>query len=61
MPLDFEFTEEQKMFREAVREWCSKNLTLEKVREIDNKGRIPREVIKGLADLGLLVMTARED
>ncbi len=61
MPLDFEFTEEQKMFREAVREWCSKNLTLEKVREIDNTCRIPREVIKGLADLGLLVMTARED
>jgi len=61
MPLDFTFTEEQEMFRQAIKEWCSKNLTLEKVREIDEEARIPREIIKGLADLGLLVMTARED
>ena len=61
MPLDFTFTEEQEMFRRAVREWCEKNLTLEKVRKIDTKGEIPREIIKGLADLGLLLMTARED
>ena len=59
--MDFTFTEEQEMFRRALREWCAKNLTLEKVREIDTKARIPKEIIKGLADLGVLVMTARED
>lgn len=59
--VDFSFTEEQELFRRAVREWCEKNLTLEKVREIDNKQKIPREIIKWLAYLGLLVMTAPEE
>ncbi len=61
MPLDFEFTEEQVLFRNMLREWTSKNLTLEKVREIDEKQEIPMDIIKGLADLGLLVMTAPEE
>lgn len=61
MPLDFEFTEEQVLFRNMLREWTSKNLTLEKVREIDEKQEIPMDIIRGLADLGLLVMTAPEE
>ncbi|MEM1536417.1 MAG: acyl-CoA dehydrogenase family protein, partial [Candidatus Bathyarchaeia archaeon] len=59
--VNFAFTEEQELFRKAVREWCSKELTLEKVREMDNKGEIPREIIKELADLGLLLMTVPEE
>lgn len=59
--IDFSFTEEQELFRKAIREWCEKNLTLEKVREFDTKQEIPKEIIKQMADLGLLVMTAPEE
>ncbi|MEM3458108.1 MAG: acyl-CoA dehydrogenase family protein [Candidatus Bathyarchaeia archaeon] len=59
--VDFAFTEEQELFRKAVREWCEKELSLEKVREMDNKGEIPRELVKGLGDLGLLLMTIPEE
>ena len=59
--VDFSFTEEQELFRSSLREWCEKELPLEKVREMDNKGEIPREMIKSMADLGLLIMTAPEE
>lgn len=59
--VDFSFTEEQQLFRDAIREWCRKELPIEKIREMDNKGEIPREIIKGMADLGLLIMTAPEE
>ena len=59
--VDFSFTEEQELFRNALREWCEKELPLERIREMDNKGEIPREIIKGMADLGLLIMTAPEE
>ncbi|MDI6691031.1 MAG: acyl-CoA dehydrogenase family protein [Candidatus Bathyarchaeota archaeon] len=59
--VDFSFTEEQELFRKALREWCEKNLPLEKIREFDRKGEIPHEVIEQMADLGLLVMTAPQE
>jgi len=59
--VDFSFTEEQILFREAVREWLSKNLTLEQVRENDTKHEIPRSFMKGLGDLGLLLLTLPEE
>jgi acyl-CoA dehydrogenase len=59
--IDFSFTEEQDLFREAVREWLSKNLTLEQVRENDTKHEIPRSFIKGMGDLGLLLLTLPEE
>ncbi|MDH5783082.1 MAG: acyl-CoA/acyl-ACP dehydrogenase [Candidatus Bathyarchaeota archaeon] len=59
--VDFSFTEEQELFRKVLREWCQKNLPLEKVREIDTKQWIPDEIIKGMADLGLWLMTAPEE
>ncbi len=59
--VNFCFTEEQELLRKAVREWCKKELTLEKIREMDSKGEIPREIIKGLGDLGLLLMTIPEE
>ena len=57
---DFSFTEEQELFRKTVREFCEKNLT-PKAREIDEKREIPNEVIKGMANLGLLTMTVSPD
>ncbi|MHA1581676.1 MAG: acyl-CoA dehydrogenase family protein [Candidatus Baldrarchaeia archaeon] len=59
--MDFSFTEEQELFRQAVREWCEKNLSLEKVREMDEKEEMSMDVIKGMADLGLLLMTVPEE
>jgi acyl-CoA dehydrogenase len=59
--IDFSFTEEQELFREAIREWLAKNLPLERVRENDEKHELPRDVIKGIGDLGLLCMTLPEE
>jgi acyl-CoA dehydrogenase len=59
--MDFSFTEEQELFRKAIREWCEKNLPLEKIREMDSKGEIPREILKSMGDMGLLLMTAPQE
>jgi len=59
--LDFSFTEEQDLFREAIKEWLAKNLPMEKVRENDTNHEIPKDIIKGLGDLGLLCMTLPEE
>ncbi len=59
--VDFSFTEEQELFREAVREWLSKNLTLEQVRENDTKHELPKKLINGMGDLGLLLLTLPEE
>jgi acyl-CoA dehydrogenase len=59
--IDFSFTEEQDLFREVIREWLAKNMSLEQVRENDEKHEIPKDIIKGLGDLGLLCMTLPEE
>ena len=59
--VNFDFNEEQKLFQKSLREWCRKELPLEKVREIDSKEEIPMEIIKGLADMGLLLMTVPQE
>jgi acyl-CoA dehydrogenase len=59
--VDFAFTEEQELFRNVLREWCLKNLPLEKIREMDSKGEISREILKSMADMGLFIMTAPQE
>lgn len=59
--VDFSFTEEQEIIRNTLREWCNKNLPLEKIREWDTKGEIPQSIVKDMANLGLLIMTAPEE
>ncbi|MBC8223096.1 acyl-CoA dehydrogenase family protein, partial [Candidatus Bathyarchaeota archaeon] len=59
--LDFSFTEEQDLFREAIKEWLAKNLPMERVRENDTNHELPKDIIKGLGDLGLLCMTLPEE
>lgn len=59
--IDFSFTEEQELFRDAIREWLGKNLTLEQVRENDTNHEIPMDFIKGMGDLGLLLLTLPEE
>jgi acyl-CoA dehydrogenase len=59
--VDFAFTEEQELFRNALKEWCQKNLPLEKIREMDTKGEISQEILKSMSDMGLLIMTAPQE
>ena len=59
--VDFSFTEEQEIIRNTLRDWCNKNLPLAKIREWDTKGAIPQSVVKDMANLGLLIMTAPEE
>jgi len=59
--VEFGFTEEQELFRNAIREWCQKNIPLEKIREMDSKGEIPSEVLKSMGEMGLLIMTSPQE
>jgi len=59
--VDFGFTEEQELFRKAVHEWCDKNLPLEKIREMDSKGEIPKDLLQSMGELGLLIMTSPQE
>jgi len=51
--MDFEWNEEQRLWRQAVRDFAQKEIA-PRVREIDTQERIPPEIIKGMAGLGLL-------
>lgn len=55
--MDFSWTEEQKIFRRTVREFAQKKIK-PKIREIDTNKKIPADIIKGMAQLGLLAPTA---
>jgi len=57
--MNFDWTHEQEMWRAAVRDFAQGKIA-PRVREIDTSGRIPREIIKGMADLGLLGITTSE-
>jgi len=57
---DFSFTEEQELFRKTLRDFCEKKLA-PKAKEIDEKREIPNDIIKGMANLGLLAMTVSPD
>jgi acyl-CoA dehydrogenase len=59
--IDFSFTEEQDLFRMAVREWADKSLNLEQVRKNDENEEIPKNIIKEMGDLGLLCLTLPEE
>ncbi|UCB58485.1 MAG: acyl-CoA/acyl-ACP dehydrogenase [Thermoplasmatales archaeon] len=58
--MDFSWTDEQEIWRKTVRDFAQKNIT-PRVREIDTNKKIPDEIIKGMAKLGLLAPTASQD
>lgn len=51
--MDFGFTPEQEILRKAMREFAEKEL-VPKAQQLDESGEFPREVIKKIADLGLI-------
>ena len=59
--VDFEFTEEQELFRKAIKEWAEKHLPIEKVREMDTKGEIPQSLLRSMGEMGLNIMTAPQE
>jgi acyl-CoA dehydrogenase len=58
--MEFGWTEEQQMWRRAVREFAQKKIA-PRSREIDSSGQIPPELIKGMAEMGLLAPTVAEE
>ncbi len=55
--MDFEYTEEQNLFRKMARDFCQRYV-IPIAREIDREDRFPKELIKELVPLGLLGITA---
>ena len=53
--LNFQFTEEQENRKKSVREFCQKHVTPH-IRSMEEEGKIPEDVVKGLAEQGLLGM-----
>jgi acyl-CoA dehydrogenase len=58
--MEFGWTQEQAMWRRSVRDFAQAEIA-PRVREIDSSGKIPRDIVKGMADLGLLALTASEE
>ncbi len=58
--MDFGWTQEQEMWRASVRHFAQ-SVIKPIVRRMDEEGRILPEVIKGMADLGLLCCTVSEE
>ncbi len=58
--MDFGWNEEQRLWRQTVRDFAQSEIA-PRVREIDTQERIPPEIIKGMADLGLLAPVCSEE
>jgi acyl-CoA dehydrogenase len=58
--MDFTFTKEQEMWRASVRDFAQ-TVIKPIVRQMDEEKRIPDQVIRGMADLGLLACPASMD
>lgn len=55
-------TEEQKLFKESILDWAERNLTLDRVIKMNREGHpFPEDIIKGLADLGVIMGTVPEE
>lgn len=58
--MEFGFNAEQQMWRKAVRDLAQREIK-PRVREYDTSGQIPDEIIKGMAQMGLLALTVPEE
>jgi len=58
--MDFSWTEEQEIWRKTVKDFAQKKIKPH-VREIDTDKKIPDEIIKGMANLGLLAPTVSKE
>ncbi len=51
--MDFSFSQEQEILRKCVRKFAEKELA-PKASEMDDRGKFPRDMVRKMADLGLL-------
>lgn len=58
--MDFEFTEDEKRFRESVREFCKRYIEPKWI-EIDESGRIPVDLIRRMGEQGLFNIPVSEE
>ncbi|MCI0497729.1 MAG: acyl-CoA/acyl-ACP dehydrogenase [Thermoplasmata archaeon] len=58
---DWFFTEEQRMFRESLREYLQNHITPEKVVEMEEKREIPRSIHDAMADFELFCPLVSEE
>ncbi len=58
--MDFGWTEEQRLWRRAVRDFAQSEIA-PRVREMDTSERIPPDIVKGMADMGLLAPLVGEE
>ncbi|MCK4451874.1 MAG: acyl-CoA dehydrogenase family protein, partial [Anaerolineae bacterium] len=58
--MDFGWTEEQRLWRRAVRDFAQSEIA-PRVREIDTTEHIPDDIIKGMAEMGLLAPLVGEE
>ena len=57
--MDFGWTKEQQMWRNAVHDFAQKKIA-PRAREIDDTNHIPEDIIKGMAEMGLWAPTVSE-
>lgn len=58
--MDFSWTDEQRLWRRAVRNFAQNEIA-PRVREIDEEEHIPNEIVAGMAEMGLLAPTVGEE
>ena len=58
--MEFELNREEKMIQKAIRDFVTKELKYEVVRELDEKGSFPDKLMNSLAELGFLGLTIPE-
>lgn len=58
--MDFSWTEEQEIWRGVVRDFVQKKIKSQ-VREVDSNKKIPKDIIKDMEHLGLLIPTASKE
>jgi len=58
--VDYNFTEEQELFRESLKEFCAKEIA-PRSEGLEGKHEMPEEVVKALADFELLGMPVDPD
>jgi acyl-CoA dehydrogenase len=58
--MDFGWNEEQRLWQRTVRDFAQAEIA-PRVREIDTTERIPAEIVKGMADIGLLAPLVGEE
>jgi acyl-CoA dehydrogenase len=58
--LDFALSEQEELLRDSVRDFLTEHLR-PRSQEIDQTGRIPRDILNRMGDMGLLAITASEE